>query len=65
MSTNANSRRGGLAYPERVTYYDNADGMAILDRLARDRGMKGSQFLRQLVREEAARQQGPTGDGDA
>ena len=45
-----------VTYPERLTYYDNEEGMALLRALARRRGLKAAMVLRQLVREEARRE---------
>lgn len=53
----SSKRRGSTAvtYPERMTHYDNEEGMALLRRIAQRRGLKAAMVLRQLVREEARR----------
>ena len=44
-----------MTYPERMTHYDNEEGMALLRQIAQRRGLKAAMVLRQLVREEARR----------
>jgi hypothetical protein len=42
-------------YPKRLPFYDNEEGMRLLQTMALRRGVKASALLRMLVREEAAR----------
>jgi hypothetical protein len=51
----ARSQGRGAAYPKRLPFYDNEDGMQLLHRLALRRGVKAAALLRMLVREEAER----------
>jgi uncharacterized protein (DUF433 family) len=42
-------------YPRRLPLYDTEEGVALLQELARRRGVSATALVRQLVREEAAR----------
>jgi hypothetical protein len=48
-------RPRGTVYPRRLPIYDTDEGIALLQELARRRGASAAAFVRQLVREEAAR----------
>lgn len=58
MTTEATGkkRQANAAFPERVSHYDNAEGMELLNALAQRRGLSATALLRALVREEAGRQ---------
>jgi hypothetical protein len=43
-------------FTERVSLYENEEGVKLLNKLAAKRGTSQAGLLRQLVREEAARQ---------
>lgn len=49
-------RQANAAFPERVSHYDNSEGMGLLNTLAQRRGLSATALLRALVREEAGRQ---------
>jgi hypothetical protein len=49
------AEQDGLTYSKRLPFYDNEEGMALLQQLARRRGVKAAALLRMLVREEARR----------
>lgn len=42
-------------FPIPVSMYENPEGVSLIDQLAKDRGLTVSAYLRQLVREDAAR----------
>jgi hypothetical protein len=48
-------RSGGTTYPRKLPVYETDEGMALLQELARRRGVSAAGLMRQLVREEAAR----------
>lgn len=55
--TAAPKRRNRKAvFPTHVSLYENAEGLSLIDQLARARGLTNAAYLRQLVREDAARQ---------
>lgn len=49
------ARPPGSHYPRRLPVYDTEAGVALLQELARRRGVSATALVRQLVREEAAR----------
>jgi len=49
-------RNANAAYPERLSHYDNVEGMGLLNELAQRRGQNATSLLRALVREEARRE---------
>src|SRR5215212_9550741 len=49
------AEQDALTYSKRLPFYDNEEGMALLQHLARRRGVKAAALLRMLVREEARR----------
>lgn len=52
----AERRRPNAAYPTRIAHYEDEEGIALLDAIAKRRGgLPVTALLRQLVREEAAR----------
>jgi hypothetical protein len=63
-------RPPGVQYPRKLPVYDTEEGMALLQALAKHRGISGAAVVRQLVREEARRvgfkiapEPGPTSEG--
>jgi hypothetical protein len=49
-------RKAVLAYPERISHYEDAEGVKLLQELARRRGgVSLTALLRMLTREEAHR----------
>lgn len=48
-------RNRKAVFPTHVSLYENAEGLSLIDQLARARGLTNAAYLRQLVREDAAR----------
>src|SRR5438876_69760 len=51
----AQTDREAVTYSRRLSFYDSDEGIALLQQLAEQRGVKAAALLRMLVREEARR----------